>query len=79
MFGNFLGLGGGPELAVSRLAWNTAGSPLLKEPPEVGQGGEKGGGLDRTNIEATLWLGGTQPFLHGAESRALWTCWMLGR
>lgn len=78
MFGNFLGPGRGHELAASCLAWNTAGSPLLKQPPEVGQGGEKEGSLDRTNIEATPWLGGT-PFLRGAESRALWTCWMLGR
>lgn len=57
-FGNFLGPGRGPELAASCLAWNTAGSPLLKQPSEAGQGGEKEGSLDRTNIEATLWFGG---------------------
>lgn len=57
MLGNCLDPGRGSELPAFCLAWDTAGSLFLQQPPEIGQGEEEDGELDRVHIEAIPWLG----------------------
>lgn len=54
-------------------------SPLLRQPPEVGRGGEEEGEMERAEIKAAPLLGGAAFSLRGAKSGALQTCCLLGR
>lgn len=56
MLGNCLGPGRGPKLPASHLVWHTAGSPLPKQPSEVGQWGEEAAKLRRPDTgRSVVW------------------------